>query len=133
LFLFLRSSHLKSVVRVPISLIFFFPQMGGGSLSSPGSPGTFYVDQAGLELTKIHLPMPPELLGLKACITMPIPNFVFSRRSTQNGVRRTLSWLLIFASPVAKNVGEFFIHLLINCSSSFENCLFSLLGHLLIE
>ena len=27
------------------------------------------VDQAGLELTEIHLPLPPCMLGLKVCIT----------------------------------------------------------------
>ena len=30
------------------------------SLSSPGSPGISCVDQTGLELTEIHLPLPPE-------------------------------------------------------------------------
>lgn len=31
------------------------------SLCSPGQPGTCYIDQANLELTKIHLPLPLEL------------------------------------------------------------------------
>jgi hypothetical protein len=30
------------------------------SLGSSGCPGTHFVDQAGLELTEIHLPLPPE-------------------------------------------------------------------------
>ena len=30
------------------------------TLCSTGCPGTHYVDQAGLELTEIHLPLPPE-------------------------------------------------------------------------
>ena len=31
-----------------------------GYLCNPGYPGTHSVDQAGLELTDIHLPLPPE-------------------------------------------------------------------------
>ena len=31
-----------------------------GFLCSPGSPRTHSVDQAGLELTELHLPLPPE-------------------------------------------------------------------------
>jgi hypothetical protein len=30
------------------------------SLYSSGCPGTYYVDHAGLKLTEIHLPLPPE-------------------------------------------------------------------------
>lgn len=37
------------------------------SLCSFGWPGTYYVDQVGLELTEIHFLLP--LLGLKACGT----------------------------------------------------------------
>ena len=39
------------------------------SLCSLGCPGTHSVDQAGLELTEIHLPLPP--LGLKEHRTIP--------------------------------------------------------------
>ena len=35
-------------------------------LHSPRCPGTHYVDQAGLELKEIYLPLPPQALGLKA-------------------------------------------------------------------
>jgi hypothetical protein len=46
------------------------------SLYSPGYPGTHFVDQAGLELSN-----PPasasQVLGLKACTTMPGPTFIF--------------------------------------------------------
>jgi hypothetical protein len=37
--------------------IIFFEKV---SPHSPGSPGTHSVDQAGLELTETHLPLPPE-------------------------------------------------------------------------
>ena len=32
---------------------------------------TYFVDQAGLELTEICLPLSPHVLGLKACTTTP--------------------------------------------------------------
>jgi hypothetical protein len=35
-----------------------------------GWPGTHYVDQTGLRLTEIHLPLPP-VLGLNVCVSMP--------------------------------------------------------------
>jgi hypothetical protein len=35
------------------------------SLHSPGCPGTHSVDQAGLKLTEILLPLPPESTGIK--------------------------------------------------------------------
>jgi hypothetical protein len=35
------------------------------SLCSPGCPGAHFVDQAGLELTEICLPLPHRVLGLK--------------------------------------------------------------------
>jgi hypothetical protein len=38
------------------------------SLCSPGCPGTHFVDQAGLELTEIRLPV-SQILGLKLCTT----------------------------------------------------------------
>ena len=39
------------------------------SLCISGYPGTQSVDQAGLELTDIHLPLTSRVLGLKACST----------------------------------------------------------------
>ena len=42
-----------------VSFLFLFFQ-DRVSLCSPGCPGTRSVDQAGLELTEIHLPLPPE-------------------------------------------------------------------------
>jgi hypothetical protein len=39
-----------------VGLVFW----GRVSLYSPGCPGTHFVDQADLELTEIHLPLPPE-------------------------------------------------------------------------
>jgi hypothetical protein len=57
---------------------FFFSQTG--FLCSPGCPGTHFVDQAGLELRN-----PPasasQVLGLKACTTMPgtfFSKFIFT-------------------------------------------------------
>jgi hypothetical protein len=38
------------------------------SLYSPGCPGTYFVDQAGLELRKLPASASP-VLGLKACAT----------------------------------------------------------------
>ena len=38
--------------------------------NSSSCPGTRSVDQAGLECTEIHLPLPPGVLGLKACVTI---------------------------------------------------------------
>ena len=34
-------------------------------MCGPGCPGTHSVDQAGLELTEIHLPLPPECWDLR--------------------------------------------------------------------
>jgi hypothetical protein len=41
------------------------------SLYSPGCPGTHFVDQAGLELRNLPASA-SQVLGLKACVTMPI-------------------------------------------------------------
>ena len=46
------------------------------SLCSPGCPGTHSVDQAGLELTEIHLPLSSSVLGLKVCSTTAQPRCV---------------------------------------------------------
>ena len=43
-------------VRIFFMVLVFLSQ----DLSGPSWPGTHYVDQAGLELTEIHLPLPPE-------------------------------------------------------------------------
>jgi hypothetical protein len=40
--------------------LLFFSFQNRVSLCSPSCPGTCFVDQAGLELTEIHLPLPPE-------------------------------------------------------------------------
>jgi hypothetical protein len=40
------------------------------SLYSPGCPGTHFVDQAGLELRNLPASV-SQVLGLKACATMP--------------------------------------------------------------
>jgi hypothetical protein len=56
------------------------------SLCSPGCPGTHSVDQAGLELTEIHLPLPPsQVLGLKACTNSQLisNSLIGSNSSTQ--------------------------------------------------
>ena len=41
----------------------------GFSLCSPGCPGTYYIDQTGLEFTEISLPLPHQMLGLKVQAT----------------------------------------------------------------
>ena len=41
--------------------------------NSPGCFGTRFVDKVGLELTEIHLPLPPQVLGLKIHITIAWP------------------------------------------------------------
>jgi hypothetical protein len=43
------------------------------SLCSPGCPGTHFVDQAGLELRNLPASA-SQVLGLKACATMPGPS-----------------------------------------------------------
>jgi hypothetical protein len=55
--------------------------VGGGSvetgfLSSPGCPGTHFVDQAGLELRNLPASA-SRVLGLKACATTPGFNSIF--------------------------------------------------------
>jgi hypothetical protein len=46
------------------SSLLFFIFRDRVSLCSPGCPGTHSVDQAGLELTEMHLPLPPSA-GIK--------------------------------------------------------------------
>jgi hypothetical protein len=42
---------------------FLFWNFETGSLCGPGHPGTYYVHQAGLKLTEVYLPLPPECWG----------------------------------------------------------------------
>jgi hypothetical protein len=52
------------------------------SLCSPGYPGTHSVDQVGLKITAICLPLPPGILGLKVCTTttqLKAGNFFLTR------------------------------------------------------
>jgi hypothetical protein len=44
--------------------MFWFCFQDKDSLCSPGYPGAHYVDQAGLELTEIHLLLPPRILSI---------------------------------------------------------------------
>jgi len=39
------------------------------AFNSPNCPGTYFVDQAGLELIEIRPPLLPKVLGLKECAT----------------------------------------------------------------
>jgi hypothetical protein len=41
------------------------------SLCSLGCPGSSFIDQAGLELTEIHLPLPPECWDLRCAPPPP--------------------------------------------------------------
>jgi hypothetical protein len=52
-------------------MFFCFSSQNRVSLYSPGSPGTHFVDQAGLELRNPPASASPVLLGLKACATTP--------------------------------------------------------------
>lgn len=51
-------------------------------LSTPGCPGTLYKDQAGLQITEIHLPL-PQVLRFKVCTTIPGTSSVFIDRPKQ--------------------------------------------------
>ena len=42
-----------------------------GSLGRPSCPGTHHVDQAGLQLTEHHFPLPPEFLDERHRVTIP--------------------------------------------------------------
>jgi hypothetical protein len=53
--------------------VFVFVFRDRVSLCSPGCPGTHFVDQAGLELRN-HPASASQVLGLKACTTMPGSN-----------------------------------------------------------
>jgi hypothetical protein len=61
---------LLKILTILFSFFFFLVFQDMVSLYSPGCPGTHFVDQAGLELRN-----PPayasQVLGLKACATMP--------------------------------------------------------------
>ena len=62
-FSFTSSIHIrtKSGLAGPsFTYLFIFCLFETGSPFSPSWPGAHYVDQAGLELTEIHLPLPPE-------------------------------------------------------------------------
>ena len=50
----------SSVRSLPPLLFFFLAHFTGFLIPFPGWPGTCYVDQAGLKLTEIYLPLPPE-------------------------------------------------------------------------
>jgi hypothetical protein len=72
---FLIHSLTKSEINVDLHSFlffktFFFNFWDRLSLHNPSCPGAHFVEQAGLELTETHLPLPGEL-ELKACTTMP--------------------------------------------------------------
>jgi hypothetical protein len=56
--------------------------------------------------------------------------FVLLMMAILTGVRRNLDIVLVCISFVAKEVQHFFICLLVTCTSSLENCLFSSFAHL---
>ena len=59
-------SSLELGLSVLRAIIWFFPDRV--SLYSPGCPGTYFVDQVGLELRNLPVSAPPhQVLGLKAC------------------------------------------------------------------
>jgi hypothetical protein len=59
----------SSLIYYILTSFFFFPRQV--SLCSSGCPGTHSVDQAGLELRNLPASAASEVLGLKACTTMP--------------------------------------------------------------
>jgi len=64
--------------------LFIFGLLSQGFTISPGCPGTHFIDQAGLELTKIQLALPPWVLGLKVCTTtirLDVFNFKITTRT----------------------------------------------------
>ena len=60
-----------------LCIFFFFLNKTDISLCSLGCPGAHYVDQAGLELTEIHLSLPPECRS-KAMHTTPSFYFILN-------------------------------------------------------
>jgi hypothetical protein len=72
-------SHLSSFLwKLEASVsFFFFLNKTDISLCSLGCPGAHYVDQAGLELTEIHLSLPPECRS-KAMHTTPSFYFILN-------------------------------------------------------
>lgn len=61
---------LKTIIKRMLSICKIHPIPDRVSLYSPGCLVTHYIDQAGLEFTKIPVP----LLGLKTCSPCPIQN-----------------------------------------------------------
>jgi hypothetical protein len=58
------------ILAALIFFFFFFFSQDRVSLCSPGSPGTHFVDQAGLKLRNLPASA-SQVLGLKACATTP--------------------------------------------------------------
>jgi hypothetical protein len=61
------NSEYKTINVTVCLLVCLFVFQDWVSQCSPGSPGTHSVDQAGLELIEICLPLPPKCWDLKAC------------------------------------------------------------------
>jgi hypothetical protein len=76
-----KENQLQLTFFLHLPCLFFQDRV---SLYSPGCPGTHFVDQAGLELRNLPATV-SQVLGLKACVTMP-----------GNG------WLLVSTSVLAR-------------------------------
>jgi hypothetical protein len=61
---------MMGVAMIPFFFFFFFFSRDRVSLCSPGCPGTYSVDQAGLKLRNLPASA-SQMLGLKVCTTLP--------------------------------------------------------------
>jgi hypothetical protein len=55
----------KGYIFILVGTLFF----KAGFLCSLGCPGTHFIDKLALDSTEICLPLPPQMLRLRACIT----------------------------------------------------------------
>lgn len=69
-----RSNLVGPISLLKVDCFFIFILFFGFSrqvffVNSPGCAGTHFADEAVLEATELHLPLTPQVLGLKLCAT----------------------------------------------------------------